>query len=229
MFNAYTVIDDYPDSTTKLRKVLCQCKCGVVKPVVLAKLKSGRTKSCGLCKNSPRYKHGMYGTPFYTVWENMLNRCRNGDNPYYGARGIKVCDEWHDFKNFYRDMFTDYAEGLTLERVDVDKGYDIDNCIWDTHTTQVHNRRKFRGNSKYYGVHWCSRDKRFIAAITKDKKICRTYFENERDAAEGYDNASELLYGDRPNNTVQLKDEVLQKIVSRLIITGLLESTAEFK
>lgn len=223
VFNSYTVLSDYPDESSKERKVLCQCKCGIVKPVVLAKLKAGTTKSCGTCENSPNYKHGMTGTAFYHVWENMIARCRDMENKHYGARGIGVCEEWGDFRNFYNDMFPSYDSSLTLERLDVNKGYYSENCVWDTHETQGHNRRKYRGNSKYYGVHWAEKDKSFIAGIVKGKKLCRIYFKDELDAAEGYDNASEILYGDRPNNTVQTKDNVLQRVIARLTTTGLIE------
>lgn len=37
----------------------------------------------------------------------MTARCRNPkhkDYKYYGARGISVCTQWLDFKNFLADM-----------------------------------------------------------------------------------------------------------------------------
>jgi len=43
----------------------------------------------------------------YTKWLGMFSRCynKNGKNyRYYGGRGIKVCERWHNFQNFLADM-----------------------------------------------------------------------------------------------------------------------------
>ena len=48
----------------------------------------------------------------------------------YGGRGITVCDEWkEDFMAFYEwSMQNGYADNLTLDIKDNDKGYSPDNC-----------------------------------------------------------------------------------------------------
>ncbi len=56
----------------------------------------------------------------------MKARCdQPNNNRYYryGARGIKVCTEWHDsFEAFEKWAVTHgYAEALTIERIDNDK------------------------------------------------------------------------------------------------------------
>lgn len=36
----------------------------------------------------------------YNIWTGMIQRCENplrAKYEDYGARGISVCDEWHDF------------------------------------------------------------------------------------------------------------------------------------
>lgn len=36
----------------------------------------------------------------YMIWSSMKRRCENPNMPnykYYGAKGIKVCGEWHSF------------------------------------------------------------------------------------------------------------------------------------
>ena len=87
--------------------------------------------------------HGMSKEPIYAAWNVMKARCNNPTSrkwPYYGARGIKVCERWNSFENFYADM-GDRPEGLTLGRIDNDGDYEPSNCRWETHYQQVHNRR----------------------------------------------------------------------------------------
>jgi hypothetical protein len=62
----------------------------------------------------------------------MLRRCCDPKNPsykYYGARGITVCPEWADFRNFLRDM-GERPSGTTLGRIDHKKHYSKSNCEW---------------------------------------------------------------------------------------------------
>ncbi len=83
-------------------------------------------------------KHGGYNTKLYRIWASMKQRCLNSNNQAYsnyGGRGITVCAEWLDkekgFVNF-RDWSLEngYSEGLSIDRIDPNKGYNPNNCQW---------------------------------------------------------------------------------------------------
>lgn len=91
------------------------------------------------------WKYATANRRTYLVWRDMKRRCNNPKSERYrdyGARGIRVCDRWKDdFDVFFLDMGPK-PEGLTLERVDNDQGYDPFNCIWATYSVQSLNKRK---------------------------------------------------------------------------------------
>lgn len=91
--------------------------------------------------------HGMKGTKLYNTWKSMKRRCYNSNYKYYkdyGARGITICDEWlHHFKPFFDwAMDNGYKEGLSIDRIDNNKGYSHDNCRWVDQSTQNENTRR---------------------------------------------------------------------------------------
>ncbi|RKX92020.1 MAG: hypothetical protein DRZ90_14325 [Spirochaetes bacterium] len=91
-------------------------------------------------------KHGMSGTPEYTTWRGMVNRCHRTsyrEFRYYGGRGITVCDEWrHSFLQFYKDMGPKPFRRATIDRVDNNKGYSPNNCRWVSQKVNNENRRR---------------------------------------------------------------------------------------
>ena len=132
----------------------CQCECGI-KPVVAARsLVSGAATSCGCFRkersaaaNRKRLTtHGMAYTRTFRIWGLMLNRCRNEratQFKHYGGRGIKVCDAWREFAEFFKDM-GEAPDGLTLDRIDSNGNYEPSNCRWASKVQQMNNMRRTR-------------------------------------------------------------------------------------
>ena len=90
-------------------------------------------------------RHGLSKkTSLYPIWCAMRNRCLNHRNRYYhnyGGRGIGICERWEkDFMNFYDDM-GEPPPGMSIDRIDNDRGYCPENCKWSTRTEQMRNTR----------------------------------------------------------------------------------------
>lgn len=127
---------------------LCECECGGRSEVRGSSLRNANTRSCGCLRRETAREmftvHGQCGSAVYVAWMNMVQRCKNPNHPQYadyGGRGITVCKSWEQFENFYADM-GDRPQGLTLDRINNDKGYERSNCRWADRKTQANNRRK---------------------------------------------------------------------------------------
>lgn len=131
----------------------CQCDCGKTVIVQKSNLTSGNTKSCGCLSSSLKTTHNKSKSRLYSVWRGMKQRCLNPkDAEYhnYGGRGITVCNEWLDFKNFYdwaiNNGFVEESpkHKNTIDRIDVNGNYEPGNCRFVDMKIQSNNTRRNR-------------------------------------------------------------------------------------
>lgn len=126
---------------------LCKCDCGNTSTPKSWSLRSGTTQSCGCLHKEivgkKSTKHGLGDTRIYSIWRNMKQRCNNPNATkyeIYGGKGIKVCNEWLDFNNFYKWATENgYEDSLSIDRIDGNKDYTPDNCRWTTYQVQANN------------------------------------------------------------------------------------------
>jgi hypothetical protein len=130
----------------------CQCDCGKVIVTTSPCLVSGKSKSCGCLGAENRLKsvtkHGAtknkQQTNEYVIWNGIKNRCYNTKNisyKNYGGRGIKLCEEWHDFSKFLKDVGFRPSKDHSLDRINPNGDYEPGNCRWATKKEQAANRR----------------------------------------------------------------------------------------
>jgi hypothetical protein len=128
------------------RKWQCICDCGNTTILNTGNLRSGNSKSCG-CASPFTYKHGLTGTPLAHKYSDMKRRCydpKAAAFPWYGGRGIAVCEEWRNSSSafFAWALSHGYQPDLEIDRIDTDGDYSPNNCRFVTHLENMRNQRR---------------------------------------------------------------------------------------
>lgn len=108
-----------------------------------------------LCRNCPNKTHGLttgeYHHPLYQTWVGLRSRCNrpaDSNYPFYGAKGVTVCDRWNtSFTAFLEDMGERPSSHHSIDRIDGSKGYEPNNCRWASPQRQQRNLSSNR-------LHW---------------------------------------------------------------------------
>lgn len=149
-FNKLTAISPTRTPSGRLAWIV-RCDCGNERAYKAGDLRTGKPKSCG-CDTARiisemKWRHGHATcrnrtSPTYRTWTCMVQRCNRPSfdaYPWYGGRGIRVCERWLVFANFLTDM-GERPDGKTLDRIDRDGDYELSNCRWATPKEQAANR-----------------------------------------------------------------------------------------
>ena len=227
----------------------CKCDCGnyILREVYM--IGSGVVKSCGCAKveaikkynasgqhSRSRLKDGRSLHPLYGTWFQMISRCENPAQKHYdryGGRGIKVCDEWHDFWNFVKwsDSIGGRPKGHTLDRVNNDGDYEPSNCRWADWRTQKTNTSanvflEYNGVKKTM-IEWCEElnihPHTLQNRIKNGWSVERSLFEKTTENSH-YSRNKKLVQYDKSGNVVnkynslsELQHPFLKKSVSNAI------------
>ena len=147
----------------------------------------------GTLSKSNAYKH----------WCKMLDRCYNSSNKkykFYGAKGVKVCDEWLCYANYER-WFNDHFYEIENEDMVVDKDllikgnkiYDEEHCVIVPKTINLALTKADSIRGDYpIGVSYRSQNNNYIASITINDEFKHLgCYSNSTDAFYAYKKAKE--------------------------------------
>ena len=196
VYGRLTVIERVENDKHNQARWKCLCECGNYTVAVTSELNRGNVRSCGCLSREiskkVNFKHGFKYTRLYKIWGSMKKRCYNPNSPnykYYGAKGIKICDEWkNDFKVFhdwaYANGYDENAEygKCTIDRIDVNGNYEPSNCRW----VDVKSQERNRGNNNFITynneTHCISEWAEILGInyITLHQRICKYNWSIER-------------------------------------------------
>lgn len=161
----YLTVKEHNRELSKLKNktyYTCLCHCGKVKDIRKDLLIRNFVKSCGCmqfirvfcCKScgvsfskenkAKESNRCVFCESIAKHLRCMKNRCYNSKAAryiHYGAKGIAICDSWmKNTEAFIQwSLNSNYAEGLTIDRINNSLGYFPENCRWVTKLEQAQN------------------------------------------------------------------------------------------
>ena len=154
--------------------------------------------------------HGLTGTPTYHSWYNAIRRCTDPTNQDWtrsGGRGVTMCDGMRHDLNKLVDAIGIKPKGMTLDRIDNDKGYwcgDCKECVssergcnirWATIYEQANNQSSYKNNTTGASGVNILRSGRYHARIyNKGTRIVVGTYDTMEEAVEARKNALYKLY-----------------------------------
>lgn len=163
-FSRLTIIKEV-EKKSGMRQFHCKCDCGKEGIYRFTAMRVGKIKSCGCLRDEQNLTasltHGRSKSSLYSSWHSMKQRCLNGNcraYKHYGGRGIIIFEPWLEFAAFMEwALVNGYAEGLTIEREDVNGNYHPSNCKWITQAEQTKNKRN-NVIIEFDGIKLCVKD-----------------------------------------------------------------------
>lgn len=161
----------------------CVCDCGNFCSANTVALATGGKVSCGCARvestrrnavkaaeAARKYSNEVRSSSLFKRWRGICGRVQSGPQSknyrIYKGKGLKVCEEWHDFYVFKSWAETSgFKKELTIDRIDNSKGYQPDNCRWITMKENLENRVFTPGPRP-----WLSGNKHAIGISNKKEK-----------------------------------------------------------
>lgn len=144
---------NYLETKTGKRRLFVVCEClechntFEIRYDTLSHLHGDHCPQCNIKAYGKRRRKLYRDHKLWRIWWAMKQRCYKENNKMYkdyGARGIKVCEEWlASYENFYDwSIANGYGAGLSLDRINNNDDYRPSNCHWTDQKTQCNNTRR---------------------------------------------------------------------------------------